>query len=225
MNRNVIVTGGGGNLGQEVIRKFKREGFRVITTIKPESGDEVEEADDVYEVDLAVEESVEEFAKEFALQYGEVDALALLAGGFRGGTFGDTPLHLLNDMVKVNFHTAYNMVRAFLPLMKKTQKGTFLLVGAKTSVEPIIGKSAVAYSLSKGLLVHLADLIREETSGTAIRTHVYVPSILDSPANREAMKDQDFSKWVSLTELAEAMHYGVINPSLSNTIFKFYGGI
>src|SRR5690606_27790167 len=207
MNRNIIVTGGGGNLGQEVIRKFKREGFRVIATIRPESGDEIEEADDVYELDLAVEESVEEFSREFILQYGEVDALALLAGGFQGGTIGNTPLHLLNDMVKLNFHTAYNMVRAFLPLMKKTKKGTFLLVGARTSLQPNLGKSAVAYSLSKGLLIHLADLISEEASGTGIRTHVFAPSILDTPTNREAMKNQDFAKWVSLTELAEAMHY------------------
>ena len=225
MNRNIIVTGGGGNLGQEVIRKFKREGFRVIATIRPESGDEVEEADDVYEVDLAEEKAVKEFSKEFFLQYGELDALALLAGGFSGGTISETSIPLLNKMMKLNFHTAYNMVRNFLPFMKKAKKGTFLLVGAKTALQPNIGKSAVAYSLSKGLLIHLADLISEETAGTGIRTHVYVPSILDTPPNREAMKNQDFSKWVSLTELAEAMHYGAINPSLSNTIFKFYGGI
>lgn len=225
MNRNIIVTGGGGNLGQEVIRKFKREGFKVIAIIRPESGDEIEEADDVYEVDLAVEESVEEFSREYILQYGELDALALLAGGFQGGSIENTPLHLLNRMVKLNFHTAYNMVRAFLPLMKRTKKGTFILVGAKSSLQPNMGKSAVAYSLSKSLLIHLADLISEEASGMGIRAHVFVPSILDTPPNREAMKNQDFSKWVSLTELAEAMHYGVITPSLSNTIFKFYGGI
>ena len=71
MDRNIIVTGGAGNLGREVVGKFKREGYKIIATIAPGSGDEIEEADDVYEVDVTQEKSVEEFAKEYVHQDGE----------------------------------------------------------------------------------------------------------------------------------------------------------
>ena len=62
MERNIIVTGAAGNLGRAVVEKFKREGYRVIATVLPDSGDEVEEADDVYELDVTDEKAVAAFA-------------------------------------------------------------------------------------------------------------------------------------------------------------------
>lgn len=225
MDRNIIITGGAGNLGREVVGKFKREGYKIIATIAPGSGDEIEEADDIYEVDVTQEKSVEEFAKEYVHQYGEVECLALLVGGYKGGNIEDTPLELLSEMIQLNFFSAYNMVKNFLPVMKKANKGCFLLVGARPALQPEQAKSSVAYALSKGLVINLADLIAQEVQGTMIRSHVFAPSIIDTPPNRAAMKGQDYSKWVSPVEIAEAMHYAAINPSLSNMTFKLYGGI
>jgi len=219
MDRNIIVTGGAGNLGREVIGKFKREGYKVIATVLPDSGDEIEEADDIYEVDLTLEKSVEAFAKEYAYQYGDIEAIALLAGGYSPGTIEDTPMEKVSEMISLNFYSAYNMVRHFLPLLKKANKGSLLLVGARPALQPELGKTSVAYSLSKGLILQLADLITQEVAGTAVRSHVFVPSIIDTPENREAMKSQDFSKWVSSAEIAEAMHYAASIPSLRNMAF------
>lgn len=225
MERNIIVTGGAGNLGQEVISKFKREGFKIIATVIPDRVHEIEEADDLYEVDVTQEKAVEGFAKEYAYQYGEIEAIALLVGGYASGKIEQTSLDQIHDMIKINFYSAYNMVRHFLPLMKKANKGCFLLVGARPALQPEQGKSAVAYSLSKALVLQLSDLISQEVAGTAIRSHVFVPSVIDTPVNREAMPGQDYSKWVSRGEIAEAMHYAASSPSLKNMVFKLYGGI
>jgi len=225
MDRNIIVTGGAGNLGREVIGKFKREGYKVIATVLPDSGDEIEEADDIYEVDLTLEKSVEAFAKEYAYQYGEIEAVALLAGGYSHGALENTSKDNISEMINLNFFSAFNMVRHFLPLMKKANKGTVLLVGARPALQPEQGKAAVAYSLSKGLILQLSELITQDVADTPIRAHVFVPSIIDTPENRKSMKNQDFSKWVSRSEIAEAMHYAASNPSLRNMVFKLYGGI
>jgi len=64
MNRNIIVTGSTGNLGRQVVSKFKREGYKVIAIIEPGSGDELDEADDIYEVDVTKDIAAKEFAKE-----------------------------------------------------------------------------------------------------------------------------------------------------------------
>lgn len=225
MDRNIIITGGAGNLGMEVVEKFKREGYKVIALIEPGSGDEIEEADDVYEIDVTDEKAVEGFAKEYAMQYGDVEAIALLVGGYAFGTLENTPLDQLSNMIRINFFSAFNMVKNFLPVMKKANRGSFLLVGARPALQPEQGKSSVAYALSKGLINHLADLIAQDVEGTDIRTHVFVPSIIDTLPNREAMPGQDYSKWISPSEIAEAMHYAAINPSLRNMTFKLYGGI
>src|SRR5690606_32327352 len=124
-------TGGAGNLGREVIGKCKREGYKVIATIVPGSGDELGEADEVYETDVTSEKAVEAFAKEYALHYGEVESIALLVGGYKGGSIGNTTQDLITEMISLNFMSAFNMVKSFLPIMKKANKGNFLLVSAR----------------------------------------------------------------------------------------------
>ncbi len=225
MDRNIIITGAAGNLGSAVVEKFKREGYKIIATIAPGSGEDVEEADDVYEVDVTNEKSVGDFAKDYKLQYGEVDAIALLVGGFETGSIEDTNLSTMNKMIKLNFFSAFNMVKNFLPVMKKANFGHFLFVGARPSLQAEDGKNTVAYALSKGMVVSLADYVAEESKETKIRAHVFVPSIIDTPENREAMPDADFSHWVNPAEIAEAMHYAVNNLSLRNMTFKLYGGV
>ena len=225
MERNIIVTGAAGNLGRAVVEKFKREGYRVIATILPDSGDEVDEADDVYELDVTDEKAVAAFASEYHLQYGEVDAIGLLVGGFGMGSIEQTSLEDIEKMFKLNFYSAFNMVKNFLPVMKKADFGNFLFMGARPSLQPEDGKSVVAYALSKSLVRELAKYVAEESKNTKIRAHIFVPSIIDTPENREAMPDAEFSNWVSPFEIAEAMHYAVNNPALRNTTFKLYGSI
>ncbi|UCS95306.1 SDR family NAD(P)-dependent oxidoreductase [Echinicola marina] len=226
MNRNIIVTGAAGNLGKSVVEKFKREGFRVIATVHPGKLEEMEEADDVYELDVTDEQAVAEFAKEYAVQYGgELDAMVLLVGGFAMGDIENTSKEDIEKMFQLNFFSAYNMSKAFLPVFKKAGKGSILFVGARPALQPADGKSLVAYTLSKGLVLNLAELVSEEGKDAGVKSHVFVPSIIDTPPNREAMPDQDYSKWVSPAEIAEAMHFAVSNPSLKNTTFKLYGGV
>lgn len=225
MERNIIVTGAAGNLGRAVISKFKREGYRVVALIEPESSDELEEADDVYEVDVTDAASVQDFAKEYQLQYGEVDAIGLLVGGFAMGDIENTSLEDLEKMIRLNFYSAFNMVKNFLPVMKKADFGNFLFVGARPALQPEDGKGVVAYALSKRMVEELANYVAEEAKGTRIRAHLFVPSIIDTPPNREAMPDSDFSLWVSPADIAEAMHYAVNNPALRNMTFKLYGGV
>jgi NAD(P)-dependent dehydrogenase (short-subunit alcohol dehydrogenase family) len=225
MERNLIITGAAGNLGKAVVEKFKREGYRIIATVLPESGETVEEADDVYEVDVTDEKAVGDFSNDYIMQYGEVDAIALIVGGFSMGDIQHTGLEDLDKMIKLNFFSAYNMVKCFLPLMKKADFGDFLFIGARPALQPEDGKNLVAYSLSKRLVIELASLVEADVKGTKIRAHIFVPSVIDTPLNRENMPESDFSKWVTPAEIAEAMHYAVNNPSLRNMTFKLYGGI
>jgi NAD(P)-dependent dehydrogenase (short-subunit alcohol dehydrogenase family) len=225
MSRNIIVTGAAGGLGRAVVDKFKREGYHVIALLRPDHDEPVEEADDNYEVDVTDETSVLEFVREFQMQYNDLDAMAMLVGGFSMGDMEVTSQKDIQSMFHLNFFSAYHMVRGFLPIMKKQQKGTLLFVGARPAVELDSAMGTIAYSLSKKLVLTLAEILAQEVKETQIRSHVFVPSIIDTEANREAMPEADFSQWVSPKEIAEAMHYAVNNPALRNMTFKLYGGI
>lgn len=225
MSRNIIITGAAGSLGAAVVEKFKREGYHVIALVQPGKDEMVEEADDNYEVDVTDEASVTEFVKEYQLQYAELDALALLVGGFAMGNIESTSKADFEKMFTLNFFSAYHLVRGFLPIMKKQHKGTFLFVGARPALQLEDASETLAYGLSKRLVISLAEVLATETKETSIRSHVFVPSIIDTQRNRESMPDADFTKWVSPVEIAEAMHYAVNNPALRNMTFKLYGGV
>jgi NAD(P)-dependent dehydrogenase (short-subunit alcohol dehydrogenase family) len=225
MSRNIIVTGAAGALGSAVVGKFSREGYHVIALVRPGSGEKVDDAGDTYEVDVTNELSVSDFVKEYQIQYGELDAIAMLVGGFAMGTVENTTQEDMSRMFQMNFFSAFQMTQGFLPLFRKQQKGTFLFVGSKPALQLETGKGSVAYALSKKLVLSLAEILAEELKGTDIRSHVFVPSIIDTEANRRDMPNADFSKWVNPAEIADAMHFAVNTPSLRNMTFKLYGGV
>jgi NAD(P)-dependent dehydrogenase (short-subunit alcohol dehydrogenase family) len=225
MDRNIIISGAAGNLGRAVVEKFKREGFKIIAVIEPGTEADLEDVADIYEVDVTDEKAVAEFAQEVAMQYGEINTLAMLVGGFTFGGFAETSQKDVENMVKLNFFSAFNLVKQFLPTMKKANQGNFLFVGARPALQPEDGKDVVAYALSKGMVVQLADLVAQECKEGKVRSHVFVPSIIDTPQNREAMPDGNFEEWVHTADIAEAMHYAATNRALRNMTFKLYGGV
>lgn len=225
MSRNIIITGAGGNLGSAVVEKFAREGYHIIALVHPGKEYDLEDADDIYEVDVTDENAVSEFIKEYHLQYGSIDALAFLVGGFAMGGIAETSQADLEKMFTLNFFSAFHLVKGFLPIMKKQEKGTFLFVGARPALQLEEAGGTLAYSLSKKLVISLAEIVGEETKNTPIRSHVFVPSIIDTSPNRDSMPDADFSKWVRADEIAEAMHYAVNMHALRNMTFKLYGEV
>ncbi len=225
MSRNIVITGAAGTLGAAVVEKFKREGYYVIALVRPEANEQANEADVTYEVDVTDEQAVADFVKEYEEQFGDLEAIAMLVGGFTSGNLESTSQQDLTRMIQLNFFSAFTVANAFLPLLIKQQRGALFFVGARTAVEPKEAKEAVAYALSKQLVSGYAALVAEEVKGTDIQTHVFVPSILDSPSNRASMPSADFSKWVNPSDIAEAMHYALNTPALRNMTFTLYGGI
>ena len=81
--------------------------------MQPGKNEEVEEADDSYEVDVADEAAVEAFVKEYQLQYNDLDALALLVGGFAMGSMEETSKADLDQMIQLNFLQCLSLSQRF----------------------------------------------------------------------------------------------------------------
>src|SRR5690606_23853607 len=143
-------------LGRAVIEKFKREGYHLIALLRPGHEDAIEDADN-YEVDVTSEEAVAEFVKEYQIQYGELDAIVMLVGGFASGNLETTTQAELTKMFQLNFFSAFQMVQGFLPLVKKQQKGTFLFVGARPALQLQDATGSLAYTLSKKMVISLSE--------------------------------------------------------------------
>ena len=214
--KTVIVTGAAGNLGQAIVKKFLDEDFTVIGTTTnndalPFSGNARFES---AVVDLANEEETQKFADAIIKKHGTIDIAVLTVGGFAMNKIADTPVAGIKKQYKLNFETTYIIARLVFIQMMKQGSGRIFLTGSRTGSEMRLSKGMIAYGLSKSLIFRLAELMNDEAKGTNVVTSVISPSTIDTPQNREAMPDADFSKWVTPEAIA-AVVYNYCAPGMS----------
>lgn len=226
MMKTVLISGAAGNLGKATVAKFSAEGYRVLATVEPggKLGYEVKGEVQVVPLDHKNESESEATINGF-FQGGEVNAAILLVGGFAMGGIHDTTGESLKKMLSLNFETAYFAARPlFRNMMRQTGGGRIVLVGARPAMVPADGKNALAYALSKSLLFKLAEFLNAEAEKKVV-THVVVPGIIDTPANRAGMPSANFSDWVKPGEIAETLYFlcSANGSVIRDTVVKVYG--
>ena len=224
--KTAIVTGASGNLGQAVVQKFLSKGITVIGTIL--HNDTVTMDDPKLEkvtVDLTDEENSSQFVEKVVAKHGNVDAAVLTVGGFAMGNIAVTKTADIMKQYKLNFETAYNIARPVFLHMMKQNKGRICLVGSRPGLNTKNAKGMVGYGLGKSLIFRLAELMNEEAKGYDVVASVIVPSTIDTPQNRKAMPDANFSKWVKADEIADAIYYYCSHEAMAlrEPVIKVYG--
>jgi NAD(P)-dependent dehydrogenase (short-subunit alcohol dehydrogenase family) len=208
--RDVIVTGGSGALGREVVAAFLRRGDRVVVPWIVER--ERDELSTLYAGALAEERLVliaadvgsDEGATKIADLAPELEAVVNGVGGFAGGTaVEETDLEVWDRMYHLNVRTAVAMSRAALPLLRRRGNGALLFVAAQPAFDAPPG--IAAYAASKSALVTLVRSLQKELAGTNLRVNAVVPTTIDTPANRRAMPDADPSSWTQPSEIARVL--------------------
>lgn len=221
--KNVIITGATGNLGKVVTQKFLQAGYTVIATTSPRSAKSAQvENLSYYRVDLSDESESKSFVEKVITTHGPIHATLLLAGGFTPGKLEKTSGDDVNRMLALNFKTAFHVAQPVWAHMKERQEGRIILIGAKPVLNAGEAKNSVAYSLSKSLIFKLAEILNAEGKDHNLTASVLVPGTIDTPDNRRAMPNADFSKWISPDAMADVMlricadgEYASENPVIS----------
>ena len=210
MIKKALVTGASGNMGRAVIKKFLDEGYYVIGTMVPGDTAALEIEHPNFEksvVDLLNEEDAESFITTLIEKHTAIDVVVLTVGGFAMGTIKETTTVQIAKQISINFETAYNIARPVFNQMIKQSSGRIFLTGSRPGMEAQQGNGMIAYSLGKSLLFRLAELMNIEAKGTNVVTSVIVPGTIDTVANRKAMPEADFSKWVKAEDIARVIYY------------------
>ncbi len=211
--RVALITGGTGGLGTVVTRMFAEAGWQVVLTdLDPESLPQHTERLRAGETPRAIirqRADVTDPAQaarlvELALaHHGRLDALLNLVGGFVAGTkLADMPdLGPWEKMWRLNVLSAVVMCRAVIPAMRERGWGRIVNVGSRHAQRP--AAKATAYGASKAALVNFTQALAQEEKGAGINVNAVLPGTIDTPANRQAMPNADFSKWVTPAQLGE----------------------
>jgi NAD(P)-dependent dehydrogenase (short-subunit alcohol dehydrogenase family) len=84
-------------------------------------------------------------------------------------------------------------------------------VSARAALRPFPG--AAGYIASKAAVLALIQALDAEYKRHSIRCNAILPSVIDTPANRSAQPDADYSKWVQPEEIAKVVRFLVSEDS------------
>ncbi|MEP7164386.1 MAG: SDR family NAD(P)-dependent oxidoreductase [Ferruginibacter sp.] len=206
--KTVIITGASGNMGTALVNKYLSAGYNVIGTVIPNDPVALDINNNRFEkvtVDLLSEEDSAKFIDMVVEKYKTIDVVITTVGGFATGSVATTKTSDINKQYRLNFETAFNVVRPAFIQMIQQGNGKIFLVGSKPGLDTSYAKGMVAYSLGKSLIFRLAELMNEEAKGTNVITSVVVPGTIDTPSNRRSMPDADFSKWIKPGAIADTV--------------------
>jgi NAD(P)-dependent dehydrogenase (short-subunit alcohol dehydrogenase family) len=223
----IILTGANGNLGLTVTNHLLSKGYRVVAVTGPGGAGNLPSHIDLvqYEVDLKDEQATRDFILGITQEFSDIQAAVMLVGGFAMGKLQETTNQLLRDMIELNFYSAYHIVRPLFTCFEKTPDGgQFILIGSRPGLNAADGTNYFAYSFSKSMVAKLAEFINEEGKDKNIKATLIVPATIDTPANRQAMPEADFSRWVPPGAIAETISFCLSETGcmLRQNIIKIY---
>ncbi len=220
-NKVALVSGANGNLGAAVVEEFLAHSNKVSGLMRKSNSNLKNENYLILETDLLNEAQSEESVNITIKEFGKIDVAVLTAGGFAMGNIDSTSADDLEKYFKLNFITAYNLVRPLVRQMKGSENRKIFLIGSSVGMDTTKGSKSVAYALSKSSLVQLANMINADMDSTGVQAYVVVPQTIDTPQNRESMPNADFSKWVTPQEIAEIIYrFAISDNNLNESIIN-----
>jgi len=213
-DRVAIVTGGAGALGTAVTLDLLSSGVRVAVPYKtPEEwaalrrrAAEHESRLEGAQRDLVSSSEVEQFVAEVRSRWKRIDFLVALAGGYAGGRSFETEDATWEHMFDVNFRSLLVPLRFVVPVMIEQGFGRIVTVSSGAILRGG-GAGMAAYAVAKGAVRQLSEILADELKGYDIHVHCVMPGTMDTEANRRAMPQADFSKWVKPKDVARVIRF------------------
>jgi 3-oxoacyl-[acyl-carrier protein] reductase len=202
-NKVVLITGAKGGLGSFVTQRFLAAGATVVGTSRSISQADFPEANFVaLPVDFTKAGAAGKAVESVVSRFGRLDALVHLLGGFAGGqTLAETDDATWEQMCDLNLTSAFYVLRAVIPHLRKSGKGRIIAIGSLTAAEPHAGLGA--YVTFKAALTMLVRTVASENKDAGLTANVVLPGTMDTPTNRKSMPGADFSKCVQPGDVAD----------------------
>jgi NAD(P)-dependent dehydrogenase (short-subunit alcohol dehydrogenase family) len=224
---SVLVAGGTGALGAAVLGELLASGHPVTTTWVIEEERERIERDfegrtglTLVQADLMDPEAVAEAV-------GGVDnlgALVNLVGGFSApGKVHESNVEGFEAQLRLNLRPGFLLARAAIPRIVSAGGGAFVGVSARPALKPFPG--AAGYITAKAGVLAFIKALDVEYRHDGVRCNAVLPSVIDTPANRRAQPDAEFSKWVPPQQIAKVVRFLVSDESapISGAGIPVYG--
>jgi NAD(P)-dependent dehydrogenase (short-subunit alcohol dehydrogenase family) len=216
----IAVAGAGGPAGRAVLLRLAEAGATVVgADAHPERLAEAVDAARYAHggatvvgdtVDLLDPQATRDWAEHIEKDFGRVDGLVHLVGGWRGSaSFTDTDLADWDLLEKLLIRTVQHTSLAFYDGLERSDRGRYLLISAAGASKPTAGNAA--YSASKAAAeawtLAMADGYRKAggEDGPSSAAAIMVVKALVHDAMRAERPNAKFAGFTDVKDLAEAI--------------------
>ena len=219
--KTLVLTGASRGIGHATVKRFSREGWRVITCSRQAFAENCPwpaGPEDHIQVDLADQEDVGRAIAEIRHRLGPNDRLEALVNNAaispkreNGGRMDsiETPMHLWRDVFQVNFFAPIMLARGLFKELAGA-KGSIVNVTsiAGGRVHPFAG---TAYATSKAALASLTREMAADFGPHGIRVNAIAPGEIDtailSPGTEKLIETIPLRRLGQTSEVADIIFF------------------
>ena len=209
-NKVAIVTGGGGGIGSAVVRRFARDGAKIIIAdIDGESAQAVgaelsaQRVDAVPIVtDVTKKQSVDDMVRAALERWSRIDILVNVAGGAERIAVVDMTAAQWDDVVDMNLKSVFLCSQATLPAMLKQKYGKIVNI---SSIYGFTGNATrSSYAAAKAGVAAFTKSLALEVVNDGINVNAVAPGRVTTPRVRNRYSDEAWATAVAQIPMGRA---------------------
>ena len=222
MSDVALVCGGGGALGSALVAAFLARGDRVVAADRHPGGHDGDPPElRRVAVDLTNPDEIEELWTRLE-EVGERPRWVVNAvGGFRSGTVAESEPADYGFVQDLNLGTAWWSCRS---AARRLGEGD-AIVNISSRSALVGGSGAAGYAVAKAATVKLTEVLAAELAARKVRVNAVLPSVIDTPANRETMSAERIAKAVPPEQIAAVVAFlcSAAAAAVTGAILPVYG--
>ena len=190
--KNILITGGAGGIGLEIVHYFENKNYNVIILDKTSKKDfkknykKIKKNIFYFEVDLLESKKTETKIQQIISKFKTIDILINCAGIQYISEIENFPTNEWRKVIDINLTSSFITSKNIIPVMKKNNSGRIINISSVHGLVASENKSA--YVASKHGLIGLTKAIALELSKTKITCNAISPGWVLTPLVEKQIK-------------------------------------
>ena len=190
--KNILITGGAGGIGLEIVHYFEKKNFNIIILDKTLKKDfkknfkKIKKNIFYFEADLLEIKKTEKKIQQIISKFKTIDILINCAGIQYISKIENFPTNEWRKVIDINLTSSFITSKYIIPVMKKNNSGRIINISSVHGLVASENKSA--YVASKHGLIGLTKAIALELSKTKITCNAISPGWVLTPLVEKQIK-------------------------------------